>query len=99
MRAVQCYLAVHVALLPGRIDRAKGRKHSVCHDFAKRDGGAMFGDRVVVVHAGQDLVGSQEVFLGEVTLLAVDRDVVIVLDQLGIHPWRKHLGHCVGCRG
>ena len=64
----------------------------MCHDLSERDCGVMFGDRMLVVHAGEDLVGVQKV-----ALLTIDTDVVVVLDPFSVDPRWERLGHCVRC--
>ena len=94
----ECNLAVHVVLLPGRVDRAERSKHSVCHDLSERDCGVMFGDRMLVVHAGEDLISTHKDLLREVVLFAIDSYVAVVLDQFSVDPRGGRLGHCVRCR-
>ena len=87
-RAVQRDLAVDVVLLSCGTDRAEGRDDSVCHDLAEGDGSVMFGDRMFVVHTGQNFVGPEQDLLGEVPLLAVHGDTVVVLYERGVDPGR-----------
>ena len=95
---LQCNLSVHVVLLPGGVDRAERSEHSMCHDLSERDCGVMLGDRMLVVHAGEDLVSAQKDLLGEVALLTIDGYVVVVLDLFSVDPQCERLGHCVRCR-
>ena len=62
--------------------------------------GVVLRHGVFMAHACQDFVGSKEDLLGELTFLAIQGDIVVVLHELIVHTGGERLGDGVRvCRG
>ena len=75
---------------PVRADRVKARPHSLGHDLAEGCGCIHLRGVVLVLHACQHLLGPHQLFLGELSSVCVDRDLVIVLEECRVNrSWER----------
>ena len=52
-----------------------------------------------VVHPSEDFLGSQKVTFRELSFLAIDGNVVVILDELGVYPCRQGFRNSVPIGG
>ena len=75
---------------PIRVDRVEARPHPLGHDLPERCGRVHLRGVVFMIHPRQHLLCSHQLFLRELSSIAVDRDLVIVLDKCRVHRCRPY---------
>ena len=68
------------------VDVASGCEVSVLEEFAECDGCVVFALVVLVPHSCNDLLCSQELFLGEGPPVAMDGYFVVLFDEFIVYP-------------